>query len=1068
MVKNLSFRKKLGLFFLLLLLALVMNTYQAIRNYHANKFAWHQAHLTRKTGDIIFQVEQDADHAESAVENFLRTRDLVKGQFAVTLMEGIPPRLEELEKMLVAPNPASIANARAGIERQLRIFRQIQEIYAEIGVNENSGEHGRIREGIHQVEARLSEKGAFEMLSSMLQLRRHEKDLMDRKNILYLEKFNYEVERFYALLNATEGFQSEEKRGIQGLLSQYTRGFYTIASELLAVQQRIEDFRHGIPHVETAMEELKQGLMEIYQTHDRMQGDLLFDQFVRSQMIMITILFLIGAFLAWSQYDILRAVVGLSALAKKVAAGEQLEIVVKRRDEIGELAHSLQVMQGSLGARNRELLDKVLELEGSEKKFAAVIQMADYAIVLVNEDLQVASWNRGAWNCFGYEEAAIIGKPFTILGSRANRGELEQAMRAMGESGKPQRLGEEGMFHCQRSNGELFPATLSLSTWVVDGRRHFSLILRDIGERMASRRQIERALDLRQAIAEIMQQSLLPLTLEEILGRALRIVLAVPWLGLKQSGAIFLYDEARERLEMVVHQALAPRLLTECRSIPPGHCLCGLAVATGEVVMSSRVDERHVILFDGMPPHGHYCVPILSDRSRLGVLNVYLPAGHPFDEEEVVFLRSIASTLAGLIVRRRAERRIMQLSRALEQSPVAIIITDVKGHVEYVNPRFSMLTGYAHEEVAGRNILTLKGEADPLAQAAWGRVMTLGGEWSGALHSRRKGGEDFWEFVSFSPVLGMDQMITNFVFISEDITEKKELEKARDQLLITLDAKVVERTRELKQKIGELEDTRHELIESEKMASLGRLVAGIAHEVNTPIGVAYSASTQLQEECRGIVAMMDQEEVDVDDLTHAVRIVDEASNLVVRNLQRAADLINSFKRASIDHSSEAVREFQIMEIVRDVQMSLRNQFKKSGIEMRVQCPEDLRVVGVPGYLNQILTNLLLNSLLHGFAGGSEAGVITMTFSTDGQVLHFEYRDTGAGMSEETKQKAFEPFFTTNRGAGGSGLGLYILYNLITTKLRGGVVLTSGAGEGVRFVCHWPIQLKNLPAAPRQG
>ncbi|MBF0615009.1 MAG: hypothetical protein G8237_12480 [Magnetococcales bacterium] len=281
----------------------------------------------------------------------------------------------------------------------------------------------------------------------------------------------------------------------------------------------------------------------------------------------------------------------------------------------------------------------------------------------------------------------------------------------------------------------------------------------------------------------------------------------------------------------------------------------------------------------------------------------------------------------------------------------------------------------------------------------------------------------------------------------------------REQLLHSLDAKVTERTQELIAKIRELKATRNELIASEKMAALGRLVAGIAHEINTPVGVAYAATTQMGEECLAMQRMFQQDEVDVDALLASITIVDEASKLIARNLERAAELIQSFKRASSDQSSEAIRDFRVVEVVRDVQLSLRHLFKKSQIEIRLECPEGLWLAGAPGHLQQILTNLLLNSLIHGFAEGTRSGTIMIRIALYRQNLELIYSDDGAGMTEEVRTQAFEPFFTTNRRAGGSGLGLYICYNLIVSQLRGSVMLTSVPERGVCFICRWPVVVK---------
>ncbi|MBF0189823.1 MAG: nitrate- and nitrite sensing domain-containing protein [Magnetococcales bacterium] len=733
-------------------------------------------------------------------------------------------------------------------------------------------------------------------------------------------------------------------------------------------------------------------------------------------------------------------------------------------DELDLIARSMNDILDSL-ENNRQLKQQSMQaLQISERRVRSVLETAADAIISLNESGIVEDINLAGRILFGYEafqrqEFEIVGKPFANLVVGDSRRILQQTLLAVGVEGESRVVGEKGDFKCLRANGRLFPAKFSLAVWTMNHKNYFTMILNDISEHLANRKKIERALDLRSATSEILQQSLQPLTLQELLGRALDIILEVPWLGVAQKGAIFLYRESSAQLELVVQKSLSPELLDLCHTVPLGHCLCGRAMASGEVVMSRGLDERHETRFEGMTPHGHYCVPIQSDSTPLGVLNVYLVQGHVFDDEEVVFLINIACTLASLISRRKAEEKIVQLSRALEQSPVAIVITSNQGVIEYANTSFTGLTGYSYEDVASRNILDLKFSDDEYAYHIFQMVMTHGLDWSGELHSRRKSGAFFWESISFSPVMDLENRISHYIFVSEDISDKKDSEEMQNQLLITLDSKVEERTRELNQKITELERTRHELIENEKMASMGRLVAGIAHEVNTPIGVAYAAATQLMEETRALLSLLEHEEVDEAAFVNAVRIVDEASVLVVRNLKRASELIHSFKRASIDQSSDAVRNYSVSEVIHDVLMSLNSHFKRTAITIRVECPPDLIVYGVPGYLYQILTNLLMNSLIHGFEKGSLPGTITIRCACCQSMIDFHYEDTGVGMSEAARNQAFEPFFTTARGSGGSGLGLYLCYNLVTTKLQGTIAMANVPGQGVRFECRWPVRLK---------
>lgn len=289
-------------------------------------------------------------------------------------------------------------------------------------------------------------------------------------------------------------------------------------------------------------------------------------------------------------------------------------------------------------------------------------------------------------------------------------------------------------------------------------------------------------------------------------------------------------------------------------------------------------------------------------------------------------------------------------------------------------------------------------------------------------------------------------------------TKNKEIHKLNEDL----EARVVERTAELRAKVEELVQTRNELLQSEKMASLGRLVAGFAHEINTPIGVAVGAASTLLEVSHTIINLLEQEEVDEEELVSALDSVEEAAELTLSNLRRAIRLVGSFKRTAVDQSSEVARFFNVKETIEDVNNSLHNKFKKTAIKIQVNCPDDLTLYGVPGVMDQVLTNLMMNSLFHGFEDGTLAGKITITARFQADHLHLEYVDTGKGMAQETAEKIFEPFFTTRRGRGGSGLGMYICYNLVTNQLHGIITCTSSPGQGVKFFIDYPVQTAQSP------
>ncbi len=281
----------------------------------------------------------------------------------------------------------------------------------------------------------------------------------------------------------------------------------------------------------------------------------------------------------------------------------------------------------------------------------------------------------------------------------------------------------------------------------------------------------------------------------------------------------------------------------------------------------------------------------------------------------------------------------------------------------------------------------------------------------------------------------------------------------------TLEERVTERTAELVEANQRLREERERALEAEKMASLGRMVAGFAHEVNTPIGVAVAVASQSRELIAELETLLSQEEVSEEDLRSRLRMLDEASDLALTSLRRAADMVRSFRRTAVDQTSEMDRDYDLAEVIEDVQRSLHNAFKNTPIRISVNCVPDLRAFGPAGALIQVLSNLLQNSRSHGFADGTRPGAIEIRAERCDDRVRIDYRDDGDGMSEETLEHAFEPFFTTRRSSGGSGLGLYICYNLVTQALHGTIQCESAVGEGTRFLIDYPCRTANGTGAP---
>lgn len=285
--------------------------------------------------------------------------------------------------------------------------------------------------------------------------------------------------------------------------------------------------------------------------------------------------------------------------------------------------------------------------------------------------------------------------------------------------------------------------------------------------------------------------------------------------------------------------------------------------------------------------------------------------------------------------------------------------------------------------------------------------------------------------------------------------QRKENEEKVVKLNLELEQRVCERTLQLTESINNLKTTQMKLIEQEKLASLGSLVAGVAHEINTPVGVAVTASSHLRYVLQQSEAEFQKGALSKQRLQNFYQEMHESADIISRNLDRAAEQITSFKMVAVDQSSEETRVFLLKEYVEQIILSLRPHFKNTQHQVELDISETLKLDSYPGYFSQIFTNLLMNSLIHGFADKND-GKILVKAVLNRSSLHINYYDNGKGIEPKIKTKIFDPFVTTNRHNGGSGLGTYILYNMVTQALKGHIVLKEDVEKGVHFLITIPI------------
>jgi PAS domain S-box-containing protein len=289
------------------------------------------------------------------------------------------------------------------------------------------------------------------------------------------------------------------------------------------------------------------------------------------------------------------------------------------------------------------------------------------------------------------------------------------------------------------------------------------------------------------------------------------------------------------------------------------------------------------------------------------------------------------------------------------------------------------------------------------------------------------------------PLLDAKGDIENIVTVALDIGERKrgelEMRKAKDAAEAAL---------------RNLRETQNSLIEAEKLAALGRLVAGVAHEVNNPVGISLTVASSLERKTALFTSEVARGNIKRSSLNDFLEASRDASSQLVANLNRAAELIQSFKQVAADRNYSDQRAFDLADLTEQVVMSLRPGLRKHNLTLNVECEPNLTMNSYPGPYGQVLTNLFLNSVAHAFPGGRSGTVDIKVREFGKDNVEILFSDNGIGMSLDVRRRAFDPFFTTRRDQGGTGLGLHIVYSIVTNRLGGRLDLDSAPGGGTQI------------------
>ncbi|MBC7919312.1 MAG: PAS domain S-box protein [Rhodoferax sp.] len=442
---------------------------------------------------------------------------------------------------------------------------------------------------------------------------------------------------------------------------------------------------------------------------------------------------------------------------------------------------------------------------------------------------------------------------------------------------------------------------------------------------------------------------------------------------------------------------------------------------------------------------------VIIAASMLSLL-ISLYAFRSFKDKLAEILQLTQAQKAQLEELRLSEERFSALFRA---NPMPSSTIDKDGRHIAVNNAWVALFGIAAEDVTGKTAHEM-GLWDQASQRdAVLEPLHRDGYVDGMPASLRtaSGVRPFLLYIAPVEFDGMQRLVTTIV----DQTDHLAAEAAQRAVTEELEIRVSQRTAELTQTVARLTAAQEELVQSEKLASLGAMVAGISHELNTPIGNTVTVSSTMHAQIIDFKKLVDAGQLRKADLVDFLGVLDEMSDVIERSTRRAAELVTSFKQVAVDRSSERRREFDVATLVQELVTALKPGMRHRGVDVTVDIPDGIQCDSFPGPVGQVITNLIQNALTHAF-GDAASGTIAIEARPEGDLVVMRVQDNGKGMDEHTLKHAFDPFFTTRLGQGGSGLGLSVSHRIANTVLGGALVASSTPGQGSCFTFSFQRRL----------
>lgn len=628
-----------------------------------------------------------------------------------------------------------------------------------------------------------------------------------------------------------------------------------------------------------------------------------------------------------------------------------------------------------------------------------------------------------------------------------------------------------------KKDGTSFPVEYTSTPIVEDSRLLGAVVVfRDITEQKHAEETIRRNYQIQNILNALIKVSLEGIPLKELLVKALDIILSVPFLPLMHRGGIFVVEDEPDVLILTANRGFSLPIQEICARVPFGQCLCGRAAAGKQIQFADCLDERHENRYDGITPHGHYNIPILSRGKVLGVLVLYLQEGHRQEDSEGEFLQAVSDTLAGIIERKRAEQMIESLHRKntviLDSAGEGIFGIDLEGIMTFLNPAAADMLGYKPEELYGKGQHSLihhsKNDGSPYpreecpiyAALKDGKLYHVDNElfW-------KKDGTSFPVAYTSKPVWE-DGKVSGAVVVFRDITERKEMERNLREYTGNLEQMVKARTQELENAMQAAEAAN---------SAKSEFLANMSHELRTPLNSIIGFSEIMHEGMAGACT---------DDQKEYLRDIWDSG----RHLLKLINDILDFSKVESGKMELELSEFNLRELIEGSLVLFRDKALKHHIKVAAETEEGLADIHADaGKLRQILFNLLSNAMKFTPNGGfvrvaarrisfcAGAGLMP-ALSHTGQptadrpespqglplkdAIEITVEDTGIGISPEDRSKLFQPFqqldITLTKKHEGTGLGLALCKKIV--ELHGGKIwVESEAGKGSRFIFVIPMK-----------